>query len=297
MLTRHDVAYLQRSVGNSAVSRLLTSRPTGHVIQREIDVSYIDAAPVPATPIGVKITGSFLADTSKVQLPPGQGHGPQQARHIVPNDLVRRATEAEFNGKSASFFQTYRGFNAAHPGGFRAAVRELVNGELVYKNTRLNKDMLWGASWMPPITAHASHSNDNRNYWMGDAHLNQYRNYANTSMQVLIDQQWATAALGNNAAAVNVASPAYLNYKNATNHANSMMLSQEFDPPPGKTKAEYNQMGEAWAGFTNDWFANDPLAKLKHCPSKYLDAHQNAQVTSELAYYHPDSKTMYTNAP
>ncbi len=264
---------LQRTTGNSAAARLVQRTPA-------IDVSYNDAVPAANTPIGVEIHGSFLADQTKILHPAGVA-GPFEARHIVPNALLIRALQSEFHGKPASHFLAHP-FYQPHPNGFRAAVRNVILGDLLWRNNRLNKDDPnfggTGLSWMPAITAWASHSNDHRNYWLGSKAENQAINHAVTSLRSKVDAQWA---LGNDPAAVDTNSAAFIAYKNATDADNMQWLSWEFDPPPGKSKADYKMMAETWSNFTMDWFNANPLARLRYCPSHYL---ASAKIPWKLAY-------------
>lgn len=279
-------AVVQRAVALPDVAVTVGGEPASRpaaVLQRvsAIEVNYSDPAPAPNTPIGIEIHGSFLADQTKIHQPAGVA-GPFEARHIVPNALLIRALQSEFNGKPASHFFQHHAYQAAHPGGFRQAVKEVVLGELMWRNNRLNKDDAsmgaMGNSWMPATTAWASHSNDHRNYWRGSKAENQDINHQVHSLRSRVDAQWV---FGNDAAAVDVTSAAFTHYKNTTDADNAQWLSWEFDPPPGKSKAEYQMMGQTWANFTSDWFKNNPLARLRYCPSTYM---ASGDIPWQMAY-------------
>jgi len=272
-------ARLQGRSGKPAVGRPSTGAPRSVQRASDVKVAYTDPAPPGNTPVRIEIRGSFLADQSKIQ---SAGHpGPQEARHIVPQGLINRALEGQFGGKTADFFLRHHNYQP-HPNGFREAVRRIVELELQYQHARLNKDGPAGTSWMPangPFPS--SHANANRNYWLGSKAENQGINHQVRSLRSRVEAAWTHAGLPNDAALVDVNGAAFQGFKNATDADNAQWLSWEFDPPPGKTKADYKQMGEAWAGFTSDWFKGNALARLAFCPSSYLGT---GEVPWDLAY-------------
>jgi hypothetical protein len=296
---------LASTIGNRGFAYVARSRapatpPARATIQRAVSLEW-NFKPDPTTMVYIRDIGRPPIPRDSMLKGPG---GVVAARHIISWAMLKRELMASFSRRTvADLKETFPGVKRDKD--YTTNLAKAMWKVVLWEDAQLNrgkgkKKRPEGALSdadryaLPALGAHAEHT-QTRNYWRGNAAANTAKEKLSDTLRQASDQKWKKTfpKVGTDSESIKKISSTkkFLDFQAEAQDLNLKWMAEEFDPPPGASKAQIQAQAKEWARVTNAWLDADLKARAYYWPGR--------DVESTDAYhpkYSPANATVYKAA-